>query len=217
MDGYAIRASETFGAAPTLPVSLMVGEQASDCDTGDPIPPWADAVILIENVESLNPQGQICPAADVCKAASIRIRAAVPAWSHIRPMGEDIVTSQLILAAGTTLRPADLGAAAAGGACKLFVARRPVIGILPTGSELVKIGQKPEIGELTEFNSVVLAAQVKEWGGQAKRYQIVPDDFILICKSLQTAANECDLVLINEGSSAGSHLLNVDTGEYNLA
>lgn len=92
-----------------------------------------------------------------------------------------------------------------------------MVGILPTGSELVKIGHEPEVGEFTDFNSVVLAAQVKKWGGQAKRYQIVPDDFILICRSLQTAANECDLVLINAGSSAGSHLLNVDTGEYNLA
>lgn len=203
MDGYAVRSVETLGAEPTNPVLLQVGEQAQYCDTGDPIPLWADAVIPIENIESLNIHGQICSAPDVRKAASIRIRAAVTAWSHIRPMGEDIVTSQLILAAGTMLRPADLGAAAAGGASRLFVARKPLVGILPTGSELVPIGQDPKTGELTEFNSVVLAAQVQDWGGMARRYQTLSDDFNLICNSLQTAANECDLLLINAGSSAG--------------
>jgi len=204
MDGYAVRAVETLNAEPTQPVTLVVGEQALYRDTGDPVPVWADAVIPIEAIESLDEQGQICTPAEVRKAARIRIRAAVTAWSHIRPMGEDIVTSQLILAAGTSVRPSDLGAAAAGGASKLFVARKAHVGILPTGSELVKIGQTPDTGELTEFNSVVLAAQVQEWGGLARRYDIVADDYEAICLALQTAAAECDLVLINAGSSAGS-------------
>ncbi|MEA5078885.1 MAG: molybdopterin biosynthesis protein [Anaerolineaceae bacterium] len=204
MDGYAVRAVETLNAGPTQPVTLVVGEQALYCDTGDPIPVWADAVIPIEVIESLDEQGQISAPSEVRKAARIRIRAAVTGWTHIRPMGEDIVTSQLILAAGTSVRPADLGAAAAGGACKLFVARKPRVGILPTGSELVKIGQTPDTGELTEFNSVVLAAMVQEWGGLARRYAIVADDYEAICLALQTAAAECDLVLINAGSSAGS-------------
>lgn len=204
MDGYVVRSEQTLGAEPTHPVLLQVGEQAQYCDTGDPVPSWADAVIPIENVESLNSSGHICPPAEVRHAASIRIRAAVTAWSHIRPMGEDIVTSQLILAAGIILRPADLGAAAAGGASRLFVAKKPLVGIMPTGSELVPIGKEPGNAELTEFNSVVLASQIDEWGGRSKRYPITVDNLSSICQTLQTAANECDLVLINAGSSAGS-------------
>lgn len=204
MDGFAVRAKETTGAAPSSPGLLKIGQQASYLDTGDPLPVWANAVIQIENTESLDADQIICKPEEIRKPSFIRIRAAVTPWSHVRPMGEDIVATQLILAPGTVLRPADLGAAAAGGASSLFVAKKPLIGILPTGTELVNIGIEPECGQLIEFNSVVLAAQVEDWGAQAKRYSITIDDYAKICQSLKTAAAECDLVLINAGSSAGS-------------
>ncbi len=204
MDGFAVKAEETTGAEPTHPIELISGTQAQYLDTGDPIPVWANAVIPIENVESLDAEKKICSLENVRKPNFIRIRAAVTPWSHIRPMGEDIVATQLILAAGTILRPADLGAAAAGGASSVWVARKPLVGILPTGTELVKIGVDPECGQLTEFNSIVLAAQVEDWGAQARRYPITVDNYDLICQRIKEAAAECDLVMINAGSSAGS-------------
>lgn len=204
MDGFAIRADDTNNATLTAPLCLQIPTQAIYVDTGDPLPDGFDVVIPIENVESLDTEENICPPEKLRKPAKIRIRAGVTPWSHVRPMGEDIVASQLILAQGQQLRPADLGAAAAGGVSQLNVAKKPMVGILPTGTELVNIGVDAGCGELTEFNSVVLASQVKDWGGQAKRYPITIDDFDLICNRIRQAAAECDLVLVNAGSSAGS-------------
>lgn len=204
MDGFAVKAEDTIAAALNQPILLSLPRQANYVDTGDPLPEGANAVIPIENVESLQADQTICPADMVRKPAFIRIRSGVTPWSHVRPMGEDIIASQLILAAGQRLSPTDLGAAAAGGVSTLIVAKKPVVGILPTGTELVKIGINPKCGELTEFNSVVLAAQVIDWGGEPKRYPITVDDYPAICEHLRTAASECDLVLINAGSSAGS-------------
>ncbi|MHC1740789.1 MAG: molybdopterin biosynthesis protein [Anaerolineaceae bacterium] len=204
MDGFAVIAVETSLATLTRPVTLRLPEQAQYVDTGDPMPEGRNAVIPIENVESLLSDGSICSHEKASQPDMIRIRAGVTPWSHVRPMGEDIVISQLILAPGQKLRPADLGAAAAGGACDLIVAKKPIVGVIPTGTELVKIGVDAKCGELIEFNSVVLASQVIEWGGEPKRYPILSDDYAAICEQIKQAISECDLVLVNAGSSAGS-------------
>lgn len=207
MDGFAVRAEETAGAMPTAPVSLRAGGEGSEAqaaylDTGDPLPGWANAVIPIENVEALDEDGQI--SAQPRRPAMIRIRAALPPWQHVRPLGEDIVATQLVLPAGHTLRPVDLGAIAACGHSRLRVARRPRVAVLPTGTELVPVGQPVKAGDIIEYNSLVLAAQVIQWGGTARRYPIVRDDFQQIRQAVLQAAAEADLVLLNAGSSAGS-------------
>jgi len=202
MDGFAVRSAETAGAMPTAPLTLQVGTQAIYVDTGDPLPEWADAVVPIENIEPLDETGQ--PAADARRPALIRLRAALPPWQHVRPLGEDIVATQLVLPAGHTLRPVDLGAIAACGHTQVRVARKPRVAILPTGTELVPIGQEVRPGDIIEFNSLVLAAQVIAWGGQARRYPITPDDFEAIREQVRQAAREHDLILLNAGSSAGS-------------
>ncbi len=202
MDGFAVRSAETAGAMPTAPVSLSYGKQAAYVDTGDPLPAWADAVLPIEQVEPLGEGGQVAPQAR--KPAVLRIRAAVTPWSQVRPMGEDIVAGQLILPAGQVLRPVDLGALATGGGARLRVARKPRVAILPTGTELVPIGKQVEPGDIIEFNSVVLGAQIRAWGGEPLRYPITPDDFDLIRARVEQAVRESDLVLLNAGSSAGS-------------
>src|SRR5512139_1975277 len=135
MDGFAVRAVATNGALPSQPVTLRVGPEAAYVDTGDPLPEWANAVIPIENVESLEEEGKLAP--EIRNPASIRIRASVTPWSHVRPLGEDIVATQLVLPAGHILKPADLGAIAASGHQEIRVARRPKVAILPTGTELV--------------------------------------------------------------------------------
>lgn len=202
MDGFALRAARTNGALPSQPVSLPIGEEAVYVDTGDPLPDWADAVVPIENVEPLDDGGVI--AADPRHPLVIRLRDPLPPWTHVRPMGEDIVATELVLPAGHTLRPVDLGAVAASGHTTVRVSRRPRVGILPTGDELVPVGQPPKRGEIIEYNSLVMAAQVSGWGGNPVRFPIVRDNFDRICEAVARAADECDLVLINAGSSAGS-------------
>ena len=202
MDGFAVRAVSTNGAMPSTPVMLWIGPDAQSVDTGDPLPEWANAVIPIENVESLDENGQITQ--DIRRPKSIRIRASVAPWSHVRPLGEDIVATQLVLPAGHILKPVDLGAIAASGHQEIKVARKPKVAILPTGTELVPIGSQLKAGDILEYNSLVLAAQVKSMGGEPTRYPITRDDFDLICQRVAEAAQDHDLVLLNAGSSAGA-------------
>jgi putative molybdopterin biosynthesis protein len=202
MDGYAVRAMHTIEASPAVPIDLEIGSQAFYVDTGDSLPAWVDAVIPIENVELINVDEP--PTDKPASPKAIRIRAAVTPWSHVRPMGEDMVATQLVLPAGQVLRPVDLGAIAASGHDQVKVSRKPRVAIIPTGTELVPPGYPAKAGEIIEYNSITLAAQVTVWGGEAKRYPIIKDDFDQIIRCVQEAASENDLVLLNAGSSAGS-------------
>lgn len=221
MDGFAVRASQTVGAAPGTPGYLSYFERPAASaekdtlrspekavartayiDTGDMLPEWADAVIPIENVEPLDERGEI--SANPRRPRTIRIRAAVAPWSNVRPYGEDIVASQLVLPAGHILRPVDLGAIAASGHTRVHAARKPRVAIIPTGSELRQVGDPVQPGEIIEFNSIVLAGQVNSWGGQAQRFGIVTDHFEEIKRCVLSAAATHDLILLNAGSSAGS-------------
>ena len=202
MDGYAVRSAETSGAMPNNPLILEMVSQAAYVDTGDPLPAWADAVIPIEDVEPLDTDDSL--AADPRAPRKIRIRAALPPWQYVRPLGEDIIATQLVLPAGHVLRPVDLGAIAACGHASLLVSCPPRVAILPTGTELVPVGSCVECGDIIEYNSIVLAGQVKTWGGLPNRLPITPDDFNLLKQRIQQAADEHDLVLVNAGSSAGA-------------
>ena len=190
MDGYAVRAEATRGASETQPVYLTAGEQAFYVDTGDPLPPGTNAVIMVEDVQ--------------VRDARIEILAAVAPWQHVRPMGEDMVATELILAANHRLRPQDIGAAAGAGHTELSVRRRPRVAIQPTGTELVAPGAALHPGAIIEYNSLVLAAMVREWGGLADRLPPLADDYAAIRDRVLAAARDHDLVIINAGSSAGS-------------
>ncbi|GFO53848.1 molybdopterin biosynthesis protein [Geomonas sp. Red276] len=198
MDGYAVRSSDTIGATETAPLRLTVGEEAQYVDTGDPIPAWADAVIMIENVQLMEDAG----------GASIEIRAGVAPWTAVRPMGEDMVATELVLPANHLLKPVDLGALAGCGHPTVSVRRRPRVAVIPTGTELVTVEQAAragiEPGDIIEYNSLVLSAKVREWGGEATRCPFTVDDFDLIKERVAEAAAGHDLVVINAGSSAGS-------------
>ena len=196
MDGYALRAESSTNASPNQPVELRLGSQAEYVDTGDPLPAWADAVVPTETTQPLR---------DVDgRMQAVEIRAALAPWANVRAMGEDIVASELVLAAGQRLRPVDIGAIASAGHAQVRVARRPRVVVIPTGDELVPPGTLPQRGQIVEFNSLVLAAQVEEWGGAPERFPIVKDDPEAVRAALEAAAREADLVLVNAGSSAGS-------------
>lgn len=202
MDGFALRAADTEGASQTRPVRLEAGTESRYIDTGDPLPPWADAVIPIENTEPLDGENQ--PAQNPRSPKQIRIREAVPPWANVRPMGEDMVATQLVLPAGHVLRPVDLGAIAGCGHDSVRVVQPPKVAVIPTGTELVSVGEPVGTGEILEYNSIVMAAQIKEWGGVPTRFPITPDEYDLLKERVSAAAQDHDLVLINAGSSAGS-------------
>ena len=202
MDGFAVSAADTDGASQSEPVNLEYGAQAVYVDTGDVLPQDKNAVIPIEVTEALDAEGQLH--SDPRQPHAIRIRDAVTPWQHVRPMGEDMVATQLVLPEGHVLRPVDLGAIAAAGHSEVTVARKPHVAVLPTGSELVEIGKTVKPGDIIEFNSLILAAQVEEWGGAATQYPITPDDESDIKTQVLAAAQEHDLILLNAGSSAGA-------------
>jgi putative molybdopterin biosynthesis protein len=202
MDGFALRSADTHGALETAPVTLRYGKDVVYLDTGDPIPEWANAVVMIENTEPLDEKGQITK--DPRKPDQIRIRSSVPPWNHVREMGEDMVATQLVLPFGHQLRPVDLGAAAGCGYDHLEITQKPKVAVIPTGTELVYPGDSLKVGDIIEYNSIVLAGQVREWGGEAHRFNNIPDDYQKIKKAVLEAAREHDLILLVAGSSAGS-------------
>jgi putative molybdopterin biosynthesis protein len=198
MDGYAIRAIDAQTASDRNPVILHIGSQAQYVDTGDPMPDWANAVVMIEQVEPVgeSKEGRAIKA--------ILLRNSLAPWKNVRPMGEDIVATELVLPAGHVLRPVDLGAIAGCGYATVWLHRKPRVAIIPTGTELVPAGTSPKAGEIIEYNSLVLAAQIETWGGQAIRLSSVPDDFEQIKAAINKASKDSDLILVNAGSSAGS-------------
>lgn len=196
MDGYALRAADSDGASDRSPVTLTISDHATYVDTGDAMPPWADAVVPVEHVERIH--------AETGELEAIRLRAGLAPWSHVRPMGEDMVATELVLPAGRVLQPVDLGAIAGSGHAAVHVWRKPRVAVIPTGTELVPPGTAVQAGDIIEYNSLVLAAQVESWGGSATRFPIVRDDLESIRATVADASVQHDLVLINAGSSAGS-------------
>ncbi len=194
MDGYAVLARDTFGASDTTPIRLRVGQGAHPVDTGDPLPEGADAVIMIEHVESVS-------------RSEIEIRSAAFPWQHVRKVGEDIVAGELLLPQQHVLRPADIGSLLAAGILTVSVFAGPQVFIQPTGSEIIPAYRAAEAmpGEIVEFNGAILAAMVEECGGAPVLRDVVTDDYDFLKEALREGVESpADVVLINAGSSAGS-------------
>ncbi len=194
MDGFAVAAASTFGATPEHPRYLAVGQEAYPINSGHPLPPGTDAVIMVEQVPA--------PEAD-----PITVEAAVFPWQNVRRMGEDLVAGEMVLAEKVEITPWAQGALLAAGVTRVLVRRRPRVAIIPTGSELTPVfeaaqGIPPDC--LPEFNSVILAGLVEEAGGEAVVKAIVPDEADALSKAIREALADCDLVIINAGSSAGT-------------
>jgi len=200
MDGFAVRAEETFGANETNPLRLSIPDQAVPVNTGEALPAEAgfDAVIKIEEVHQT--------------PDAIEIIASVPPWHDTRPVGEDIVITEMVLPAGQRLRPVDLAGLLAAGLTHVDVKALPRVLIFPTGGEIVQPGEPLHPGSIIEFNSRMLGARLTELGCTWETRPTLPDDHEEIARTLEKAANEAclersrkaDLVLIIAGASAGS-------------
>ncbi|MCL2323469.1 MAG: molybdopterin biosynthesis protein, partial [Oscillospiraceae bacterium] len=137
------------------------------------------------------------------KDDEVKVYNSAAVWQNIRSIGEDIVEGSLIIPQRHKIRPQDIGGIIAGGINKIKVFKKPVVGIIPTGDEIVELNDNLNLGDIVEFNSKMIAAQVKSWGADPKIYKIVPDDFIKIKDALNLVNAECDIIIINAGSSAG--------------
>jgi len=189
MDGVAVNAKDTFGATETTPVTLNP-DQFIVLDTGDPIPENCDAVIMVEDIVKH-------------EDGAIIIHTAAAPWQHIRQIGEDICAGEMILPSHTKISPSAIGAMIAGGVLEVEVIKKPLVGILPTGDEIIPPCTDPKPGDILEFNGSIFSAMVRQWGAEARVYPIVPDQFDQIKAMVARASEECDLVILNAGSSAG--------------
>ena len=157
MDGICVRAEDTFGATEFIGKKLTLVDADSPgrnafkyVDTGNALPDWANAVIMIEKVHRVD-------------AKTVEIFESVAPWNHVRLVGEDVVATELLLPRSHRLRPYDMGALLAGGHTRVRVKARPRVGIIPTGDELIQPGEEAIPGAVIDFNSTVLAAFVREW------------------------------------------------------
>ncbi|HKY08663.1 MAG TPA: molybdopterin-binding protein, partial [Candidatus Binatia bacterium] len=199
MDGICVRAGDTFGATEFVGKKLVRASTDAPgagafqyVDTGNALPSWANAVIMIEKVHQID-------------ESTVEIFESVAPWNHVRLVGEDVVATELLLPRSHRLRPYDLGALLAAGHTSVRVKARPKVGIIPTGDELIQPGEEAKPGAVIDFNSTVLAAFIREWGGTPVKYPRARDDLAVLNGAVCGAAAECDLVIIIAGSSAGEH------------
>jgi len=193
MDGFAVNSKSTFTATEKTPLRLKINKDAFWIETGDPLPSGFDAVIPVEEV---NQMGEY-----------IEIDKAVFPYSNVRHIGEDIVATELILPENQIIEPAHIGAMLASGVLKIKVRRKPIVGILPTGSELISLEEALEKGLkppfLIEYNSAVISGILKRWGCEVRKYSIIKDDEKELKEWIIKGLSECDILLINAGSGYG--------------
>jgi molybdopterin molybdotransferase len=206
MDGYAVRSADIAEATADAPVCLPVTEDipagrtnspplkpltAHRIMTGAPVPPGADAVIPVELTDAGRHQ--------------VQIFAPRNPGDSVRKAGDDVAAGAEVLPAGVVLGPAQLGVAAAVGQAELPVHRRVRALVLSTGSELVVPGEPLQHGQIYESNGAMLAAAVREAGGEAELMHFVPDDVEALERALTARLAEIDLLVTSGGVSAGAY------------
>lgn len=207
MDGYAVKASDVFGASDGLPAYLnLVGEikmsekpsfelksgQAARISTGGMLPEGSDAVVMVEYTENLSSE-------------IIEISRSVACWENVLREDEDIKRNETIFMKGHRLRPQDIGLLAALGYEKISVFKKPVIAVISTGDEIVSIQSNPKPGQVRDINTFSLGAAIEQIGCIPFYIGIIPDKEKLLEKELWKCldSKKIDLVLISGGSSVG--------------
>jgi molybdopterin molybdotransferase len=226
VDGYAVRARDTFGASESMPAYLtLIGEvpmgdvpsfeigqgQCASIHTGGMLPIGADAVVMLEYTQLVVGAGYSRPGRDdLAPASEIEIFRAVAEGENIIRIGEDVAQGQIVLPKGTLIRPAEIGGLMALGITSLRVVRKVRVGLISTGDEIVEPDQSPRPGQVRDVNSYTLSALVEKSGGEAKRYGIISDQFQALKEAAAQALSECDAVIITAGSSASTRDMTAD-------
>lgn len=210
VDGYAVRAQDTFGASDSLPAYLhIIGEvpmgdepsfevgvgQCALIHTGGMLPKGTDAVVMLEYTQSVG-AGSPRPEIEVFKS--------VADGENVIRIGEDVTKDQVVIPQGTILRPAEIGGLMALGVTSLRVARKPQVALISTGDEVIEPSQQPKPGQVRDINSYTLGALIEKSGGIPVRYGIIGDEFEALKSAAAKALNECDVVIITAGSSAST-------------
>jgi len=192
MDGYAVRAEDTFGASDRAPTVLRRGEgrvapgEAVQVHTGSELPEGADAVVMIEQIDEVG--------------SELEVFDAVAGGENVAPVGEDVEAGQHLYDAGHRLRPSDLGLLRSVGRSEVLVKERPTVGVVPTGEELVDADPAP--GEVIETNGMTVAQYVRRWGGKPTYRDIVTDDEEALRAAIERDLTK-DIIVTTGGSSVG--------------
>ena len=203
VDGYAVRAADTYGAGESLPAYLnLIGEvhmgqsanlvlapaQCALIHTGGMLPEGANAVVMVEKTQSSRP-------------SEVEILKAVAVGENIINIGEDVKQGEEVIPTGRRIRAAEIGGLMALGFTQVSVVRKPRVGILSSGDEVIPPDQRPLPGQVRDINSYTLAAVVEQVGGEAVHYGIIADTHAAMLKTARQAHAECDVVVITAGSS----------------
>ena len=191
MDGICVESKKTKNASEENPIILKLGVDYKIVDTGDAIRPPFDAVIMAEDVIEIDEE-------------TIKIISPASGWENVRPIGEDIVTREMILESNHEIKPIDIGALIAGGISRIKCFKKLNVGIIPTGDEIIDMKDDPKEGDIIDSNSYMIKALVEETGNKGIRYNIVKDDYEKIKAKLKESISENDVTIINAGSSAGT-------------
>jgi molybdopterin molybdotransferase len=230
VDGYAMRAADTFGATAGMPAYLdVIGEapmgaltkisvdvgQAVLVHTGGMVPAGADAVVMLEYTNRaggplLGAAGQVASGGGF-PAFSIEVSRPVAGGENCIQIGEDVRAGQLILEAGRILRPQDLGALLAVGIVEIVAARQPRVAILSQGDEVVAPEQEPGPGQVRDINTYTLSALVRRAGGIPLTYPIAPDRQEALDALARAAFEQADVVVLTAGSSVSYRDLTANT------
>lgn len=190
MDGIAVNSKSLETATESNPVILNKNEYIY-VNTGNPIPREYDAVIMIEEVIELG-------------EGKVQLNNSTYPWKYIRNIGEDIVRSEMILPSNHKIRALDIGSLIAGGTRELYVYKKPRLGVVPTGTEIVTDIASQELGKIVDSNSYMLSELGKEYGAIYNRYSPVKDDYNNLRDKIKKYIEENDILVINAGSSAGT-------------
>lgn len=205
VDGYAFIAGDAFGCSESSPALLeeafsvpmgtvcstpLLAGQCAAVPTGGALPPNADTVAMLEYTERIG------------KTTVALQKSCAPGENVVR-RGDDVLAGSLLLSAGTTLFPPEIGALAALGVTAVPVNRRLLVGILSTGDEIVPSDTAPLPGQMRDVNAPMLAAAIAQVGAVPVVYGICRDDRTALKRAIERAVSECDVVLLSGGSSAG--------------
>jgi len=206
VDGYAVRAADTYGASESLPGYLLLAGEVSmgtvakinlapsHCaliHTGGMLPEGADAVVMVEYTQA-------------SRTGEIEILRTVARGENILQVGEDVGMGEEVIPEGTRLRPAEVGGLMALGLTQVVVMQKPRVGIISTGDEIISPEKELQPGQVSDVNTYTLSALVQECGGQPVGYGICPDRVDALESVVAQALVECDTVVITAGSSAST-------------